>query len=37
VTPIDLFDVRLRRAGKLALTFAPHENVAILVIGGESC
>ena len=35
VTPIDMFDVRLRRAGTLALTFAPHENVAVLVIDGE--
>jgi redox-sensitive bicupin YhaK (pirin superfamily) len=35
VTPIDMFDVRLRRDGQLALTFAPHENVAVLVIDGE--
>ena len=34
-TPIDVFDVRLRSRGKLALTFPAHHNAALLVMAGE--
>jgi redox-sensitive bicupin YhaK (pirin superfamily) len=34
-TPVDMFDLRLHRAGRAPMSFPAHENVAILVLSGD--
>ncbi len=34
-TPVNLFDVRLHRGGKVEFSFAPSENVAVLIMSGD--